>query len=127
MKAQVALEFIIIFGVFLAATIIISLAVWNNMTSEEKSYIDFEANRIVNMAASRVNTAYLEGDGFSITLAMPEKIGLSDYETQFDGNILWLHMMNVSYSRKLLTPNVTGTLSSGQNKIENINGVIVIT
>ena len=127
MRAQVAIEFIIIFGMFLAATIIISIAVRNNIADEERTYIEFEASRIIDLAAGRINTAYIEGNGFSINLVMPEKLGLYDYTLQFDGNMIWLHALNVSYSRKLLTPNITGTLASGENKISNVNGIIVIS
>jgi len=127
MKAQVAIEFIIIFGLFLAATIVISIAAWNNIVDEETTYIEFEASRIIDLASGRINTAYLEGSGFSINLVIPEKLGLYNYTLQLDGNMIWLHALNVSYSRKLLTPNITGTLAAGENKISNVNGTIVIS
>jgi hypothetical protein len=127
MKAQVAIEFMIIFGMFLAATIVISLAVWNNVASEDKSYIEFEAGRIIGLSSSSINTAYLEGDGFSITLALPDKIGLLNYTMQLDGNTIWLHALNTSYSRRLLTNNITGSFSKGQNRIKNVNGTVVIS
>lgn len=127
MKAQVAMEFMIIFGIFLAATIVISIAVWNNIADEEKTYVDFEASRIIDLAAGRINTAYIEGNGFSINLVVPEKLGLYNYTLQLDGNMIWLHTLNVTYSRKLLTPDITGTLAAGENKISNVDGAIVIT
>jgi hypothetical protein len=126
-KAQIATEFIVIFSIFLVAMILIVLAVWNNIANAEKSTIDFEANRILGLASGRINTAYLEGSGFSIGLAIPEKIGVYDYVLQFDGSTLWLYAGGVSYPGKLLTPNITGTLAKGENTITNSNGMIVIT
>lgn len=126
-KAQLAVEFMIIFSVFLIAIILILLAVWNNIANAEKSSIDFEADRILNLASGRINTAYLEGQGFSIGLAIPEKIGVYNYTLQFEGSTLWLYASQISYSSKLLTQNITGILAKGKNTIKNVNGVIVIT
>ncbi|MEE9323805.1 MAG: hypothetical protein V3U72_04635, partial [Candidatus Aenigmarchaeota archaeon] len=89
--------------------------------------IDFEANRILNLAANRINIVYLEGHGFSIGLAVPEKIGVYNYTLEIEGSILWLTVNEISYPRRLLTPNVTGSLEKGTNTIENVNGEIVIT
>jgi hypothetical protein len=125
-KAQIAMEFMIIFSVFLIAIILIVLAVWNNIANAEKSSIDFEAGRILKLASGRINTAYLEGDGFSIGLAIPEKIGVYDYTLQFEGSTLWLYVNQISYPGKLLTTSITGTLAKGENTIKNVNGTIVI-
>ena len=125
-KAQIAMEFMIIFSVFLIAIILIVLAVWNNIANAEKSSIDFEAGGILKLASGRINTAYLEGDGFSIGLAIPEKIGVYDYTLQFEGSTLWLYVNQISYPGKLLTTSITGTLAKGENTIKNVNGTIVI-
>ena len=127
MKAQVALEFIIIFGMFLIALVLVSLAAWNNVMNINKSTIDFEAARILNLAGNRMNTAYLEGDGFSIGLVIPEKIGNFNYTLDIEGNTLWLAINEFSYSKRLLTSDVTGNLSKGTNSIKNLGGGLVIS
>jgi len=127
MKAQVAVEFMLIFGVFLLGITIVVLAAWNNIASAEKAALDFEANRILNLISGRINTAYLEGNGFSIGLSIPEKIGLNNYTLQLENNILWLNVTGASYSRKLLTSNISGTLAWGEKTIENVNGMVVIS
>jgi hypothetical protein len=127
MKAQVAVEFMLIFGVFLIGITIVVLATWNNIANAEKAALDFEAGRILNLISSRINTAYLEGNGFSIGLSIPEKIGLNNYTLQLENNIMWLNVTGASYSRKLLTSNISGTLSWGENTLENVNGMVVIS
>jgi hypothetical protein len=127
MKAQAAVEFMIIFGAFLIALTLVVVAAWNNIVNINESTIDFEANRILNLATDRINTAYLEGHGFSISLVIPEKIGVYDYTLDIEENSLWLTINEVSYSNRLLTSNVTGNLQGGENKIENVNGGIVIS
>lgn len=127
MKAQVAIEFMIIFGTFLIALSFIVLAAWNNIVNIDKSSIDFEANRILNLVSNRINTVYLEGHGFSINLAVPEKIGVYNYTIEIEENNLWLTVNQISYSRRLLTPNITGSIEKGTNTLENVNGEIVIS
>jgi hypothetical protein len=127
MKAQVAIEFLIIFGTFLVALTLVVLAAWNNIVNIDKSTIDFETNRIMNLISNRINTVYLEGDGFSIGLVVPGQIGVYNYTLDIEGNTLWLTVNEFSYSRRLLTSNITGSLGKGENTIENSNGEIVIS
>jgi len=127
MRGQVAIEFMLILGVFMVALTLVIFAVWNNIVNIDKSTIDFESSRILNLAASRINTVYLEGHGFSIDLVIPEKIGVHDYVMQSEGDMLWLTLNDLSYSRRLLTSSITGSLQKGENTIENINGEIVIS
>lgn len=127
MKAQLAVEFMIIFAAFLLALTFVVLATWNNIVNIDKSSMDFEANRILNLISNRINTVYLEGDGFSIGLVVPGKIGVYDYTTQFEGSMIWLTVNQISYSRRLLTSNITGSIQDGTNTLKNVNGEIVIS
>ncbi len=127
MKAQVAIEFMLIFGVFLLGITIVALAAWNNIANAEKSSMDFEARRILNLISGRINTVYLEGHGFSIDLVVPEKIGVSDYAITIDENTLWLELNGVSYTSKLLASNITGSIEKGENTVTNVNGVVVLS
>ncbi len=127
MKAQVAIEFMIIFGVFLIALTLIVIAAWNNIVNINKSTIDFEVYRILNLVSNRINTAYLEGHGFSIGLVVPEQIGVYNYTLEIEENTLWLTVNENPFSRRLLTSNITGSLEGGTNTIENVNGEILIS
>ncbi len=126
-KGQIAAEFMTIFSVFLIAVIMIALAVWNNVASAERAAADFEAERVVGLVSGRINTAYLEGDGFSIGLAVPEKLAGLEYALQIDGNTVWITAGQHSYSAKLLTGNITGTPAKGGNTVRNVGGTVVIS
>jgi hypothetical protein len=127
MKAQVAIEFMIIFGAFLVAITLVVLAIWNNTVNINRSAVDFEANRILNLVSNRINTAYLEGDGFSINLVVPGKIGQQNYTLEVEDKMLWLTVNEISYQTRLLTQNITGSIEKGTNRVENVNGEIVIS
>ena len=127
MKAQVAIEFMIIFGVFLVAITVTVLAAWNSMANTNKSSIDFEANGILNTISNKINTAFLEGHGFSTNLTIPENIMNYNYTLTREGNMMWLNIENLVYSRRLLTNNITGNFDKGVRMLENVNGEIVIS
>ncbi|MCK5022954.1 MAG: hypothetical protein KAS04_02165, partial [Candidatus Aenigmarchaeota archaeon] len=100
---------------------------WNNIVNINKTTVDFDAHRILTLASTRINTVYLEGDGFSMDLALPEKIVNQNYTLTIEDNVLWISVNDVSYSKRLLTSDVTGSLSSGVSTISNVNGGILIT
>jgi len=127
MKAQVAMEFMIIFGLFLVGLTVTAISAWNSVASAERTSMDFEAKRITNMATGRINTAYLEGNGFSINMTIPERIGTNDYLMFLEGSTLMLQVNGILYSGRLLTPNITGSISKGENMVKNVNGGIVIS
>lgn len=127
MKAQVAIEFMIIFATFLLALTLIALAAWNNIVNTNESALNYEANRILNLATGRINTVYLEGHGFSIGLVIPEKIGVHDYTFEIEGTNMFISVEGVSFSKRIITPNITGILNKGENTLENVNGVVVVS
>jgi hypothetical protein len=127
MKAQVAMEFMIIFGLFLVGLTVTAISAWNSVANAERTSMDFEAKRITNMATGRINTAYLEGNGFSINMTIPERIGTNDYLMFLEGSTLMLQVNGILYSGRLLTPNITGSISKGENMVKNVNGGIVIS
>ena len=127
MKAQIAIEFMIIFGAFLIAIILIATISWNNMVNINRSTVDFESNRILNLVSGKIDTSYLQGHGFSINVTVPERIQNYNYTIEIEGLLLWIQIDEASFSKRLLTSNITGTLSKGTNRIENVNGGIVIS
>jgi len=127
MKAQVSIEFMIIFGVFLAALIMVVLASWNNLVNINQSSLQFEVDRVLDKVSSHINTAYLAGDGFSTNFTVPEKIMNTNFTLYYEGSGIWLRIGGKDYFRKLLTENVTGNITGGTNRIKNLNGRIRIT
>ncbi|MEM2955005.1 MAG: SdpI family protein [Candidatus Nanoarchaeia archaeon] len=81
-KCQVSIEFIIIVCIFLFGIIISINAAWNNILNIQKSARDHEANMVLNLIANRLDIAYMEGDGFSISLNLPSKINGLDFEIE---------------------------------------------
>ena len=77
--------------------------------------------------ANLINTAYIEGDGFSMNLTIPQKIIRKDYLINVSSNEVIIRLEGKTYVRTLLTNNVTGEFIKGKNRVMNYNGQIRIT
>lgn len=126
MKAQVAVEFILVF-IFMLLLMVGAVMIANQKTLETHGErINFEAEGAVYKAASAVNTAHLEGDGFSMSFILPGTIGGHNYSINRDSNYMWIDLLEKHYFEGLLTDNVTGTPVPGSNRVENIGGMVYV-
>ena len=127
MRAQASMEFMILFILFLVAlggALMVSI---NRSQTISQAQIDITATRILDDAADRINTAYIEGDGFSMNLTIPQKIIRKDYLINVSSNEVIIRLEGKTYVRTLLTNNVTGEFIKGKNRVMNYNGQIRIT
>lgn len=85
-----------------------------------------EANRISSDIVDAINTAVIEGDGFSITFTTPPDILGTNYTLNIDDGALLVEWSNHTLSKTILTKNVYGTLKKGTNTVRNENGQIFI-
>jgi len=126
-KSQSAVEFLILFIIFMVA---LTAALYVSM---ERSYslvntkLALESTKLLNDVSNKINTAFLEGHGFLINLTLPGQIFGRDYLIGIYSNYIRLEVENTTYFKSLLTENITGSLKMGRNLVENRNGVIVIT
>ncbi|MBI2675887.1 MAG: hypothetical protein HYX24_05485 [Candidatus Aenigmarchaeota archaeon] len=126
-KMQAAMEFMVILGAFvflLAASIHVSM---QKTREVEQASDDLEAGRILEMASSKLNTALLEGDGFSANLTLPEKMRGKGYSINISNGVLYISLPGNTYPTRLLTSNITGSLRKGENMISNRNGGLYIS
>lgn len=121
------MEFMVILGAFvflLAASIHVSM---QKTREVEQASDDLEAGRILEMASSKLNTALLEGDGFSANLTLPEKMRGKGYSINISNGVLYISLPGNTYPTRLLTSNITGSLRKGENMISNRNGGLYIS
>ena len=125
-KLQASIEFMAVFIVLMAAFGVMIYAALGNMTEISKTKKDLEAEKTLSMVSGNINTAVLEGDGFSVNLTLPEKILGLEYSFSLDSNYLVLNLSGSFYHRVLLTKNITGLPLPGKNLIYNNKGEIII-
>ena len=121
------MEFFVIFMLFMLFLIIGAGVAIQNMTVIGDSRLDLEAGNLLDTVKSSVNTAYLEGDGFSSTIFMPEKIISFSYTIQYSGNIVWVTVINRTYSSRFMTSNVSGSFVPGELIIKNVQGMVEVS
>jgi hypothetical protein len=117
----------IIFGILMGAVLVALSISWSNILEIRLSQIDMEAFDVLDKAAGKINTVWIQGDGFSTNVTLPEKIGVLDYSVRVHSNYVIISTEYKNYTRSLLTPNVTGSLQKGSNFIENIKGNVTIS
>ncbi len=127
LQAQAAIEFMILFILFLVAVIVAMMVSMNRSHTISEAQISLESNRVLSDVADRINIAYLEGDGFSMNVTMPERILRMNYTVEISSNEAILRMEGSTFIKHLLTNNVTGNPVKGTNTIRNNNGEIIIT
>ena len=127
MKVQTGLEFMVIFGIFLVAIMILTFVVWGYVFDINASTLDLHANTLLDRISGKLDTVFLEGDGFSANLTLPEDVAGIDYSVDIGNGFVFLNMSSRIYTRRLATRNVTGNIKKGDNIIENVNGVLVVS
>ena len=126
MRGQSGVEFMILFGVFLLAIIIMVFSIWNYVFDINVSTNDLHANKFLDSVSSRVDTVFLEGDGFLTNYTMPDTILGRNYSVSIERGFVFLNFSGRVYVKRLITKNVTGNLEKGENTIKNVNGVVAI-
>jgi hypothetical protein len=127
MRAQTSIEFMVLFGIFLAAILVMVFVVWSYVFEINASTTDLNANAFLNRVSSKVDTVFLEGHGFSVNFTLPETVLGMNYSVEIERGFVFLNLSSRIYTRRIATKNVTGDLKTGKNIIENVNGIVVIS
>ena len=127
LKAQSAFEFMFIFGIFLSA---LAIGAWVSSvkTAEVNMYAkNLMIEDLLTTVTEKINTVWIEGDGFSTNVTLPELAAGSPYEINVTSNFVILSISGEHYIKSIITENVTGTLATGQtNTLRNTGGYVEI-
>jgi hypothetical protein len=126
-KGQVSVEFMFIFILFMA---VLALAVVFVMQSSQGIYLssmEMGSEEMLSKVKGGLDSAFLEGDGFSTNLTLPSQIMGADYSISISSGFALIDINNQTYSKILLARNITGSLRKGENMLKNVNQGIVIS
>ena len=127
MRGQVAIEYMIILIFFFVGLISVAALSVQHTYSVKVSEDTVEAKGLLDRVARGINTAYLEGNGFSTTVTLPQTIFGYNYSLDLVNGVPILYFRGKTFSSFPVPQNVTGNLSKGVNRIENINSQIVVS
>ncbi len=127
-KLQTAFEFIFIVGMLLAAVIMGTWYSWSRTTDVENSENDMIVGEFLSSVAEKINTAWLEGEGYSTNVTMPMTIAGQPYEINITENYLVVKFLDQERMDVLITNNITGNFTIGApNRLTNRKSFIEIT
>jgi hypothetical protein len=126
-SGQSSIEFVLIFSLLLAILAIGATAAWVKIYGVSEANKELEINKVLDETSGKINLAFLEGDGFSIGLKVPQNIFGQNFTINIYNNNIVIYFANSTYSKSLLTENITGVMKKGQNTIKNRAGEILIT
>lgn len=116
-----------IFGIFLSA---LAIGAWVSSvkTAEVNIYAkNLMIEDLLTTVTEKINTVWIEGDGFSTNVTLPELAAGSPYEINVTSNFVIMSIGGEHYIKSIITENVTGTLATGQiNTLRNTGGYVEI-
>ncbi len=113
LKGQSAFEFMFIFGILLSAVVMgawISGVRTAEISLEQKK---LEINDVMMTVSEKINTVWLEGEGFSTNLTLPGLIASTQYELNITKSSVSIKIGDDHYLGRIITNNVSGTLVKG--------------
>ena len=125
-RAQAAIEFLIVLGAVLFFMSIFILAIQKN--HQDKIYLqqNIQVKEIALTVQNEINLALESSEGYSRQFNIPEKAGSLDYDIIIDSGIVHIKTTNNKHALTLPIAEVTGNINKTQNKIEKINGIILL-
>jgi hypothetical protein len=126
-KAQVSVEFMLLFIFFIGLLALAMVYAMQNLQGVYSSTMGLEAGKVLSSVKSKLDTAFLEGDGFSTNFTLPQQIMSVDYSVNISSGFLLIEVANATYSNPLITKDITGTPRKGENALKNVNGRLVIS
>jgi hypothetical protein len=126
-KGQISTEFMLLFMFFVGMLAFAMVYVIQNIQDTSASTLRIEADNTLFMVKSKLETAFLEGDGFSTNFTLPQRIMGFDYSVNISSGFLFIGINNDTYSSPLITKDITGVPRKGENMLRNINGRLVIS
>lgn len=125
-KGQVSIEFMMIFTLLIAALAIVAVISYQKTVEVLNARESVDANEVLTMVANKINNVFMEGDGFETKVSLPYTIFGSDYTITISPNMVYLNLGENTHSKSIITGNVQGNFTSGENLLRNNNGVVEI-
>lgn len=128
-KGQSGVEFLIYSGLLLLIFSGVVLVVGGRQEMMYKERVSMDAKALSNLLASKVNNAVSVGDGYSHNFSTPRYLHNGEnYSILINPKYQKVYVIwkNNYYSSPIVTSNITGNFSYGENRIENKGGGVRI-
>ena len=107
------------------------LFLWNNLSLDYKMIdikSNIEAKKFCDEIGFEINAAVKAGDGYERDFYVKNNFfGASDFDNYVRNYSVSINWDKKSVSCRIITENITGTISKGWNQIKNVNGEIIVS
>jgi len=122
-KGQSGIELLMLVSYSLIVFSAIYLVILQSNFSAIKEKRNMESMKISEWIGYEIDIATSIGDGYSKNFTLPDTIIGGTYSVIVTDNLVIVNSTE-TYTTKIITPNITGTIQSGDNYIENRDGLI---
>jgi fluoride ion exporter CrcB/FEX len=112
-KAQIAFEYMFIFGIFMAAIIIGITFAWSKSLEVSNYRTRIEIDGLLITVTDKINTVWLEGEGFRTNITVPETVANQPYSLNVTSNYIIISVLEQDFTKPIITNNVTGSFTLG--------------
>ncbi|GIU69873.1 MAG: hypothetical protein KatS3mg002_1109 [Candidatus Woesearchaeota archaeon] len=123
-KSQMALEFVLLFGIAIIIMIILLTTIYELNRSKIDEKIYYKMNDFSYIVQSEFVLASEMNDGYSRIIFIPEKLEGMEYNISISGDSIVFSYNDLVFYRKI--PQTSGELKKGSNIIRKINSTIYI-
>lgn len=127
-RAQISMEFMMLFGVLLAMLVVFSVHSYFRTSSVNAASIRGEGESVCRELSFELNAAGAVGDGYERYFVLPSKLNYgTDYSIDIDAanGVVRANWSGGQCALPIVVAEVTGEPVKGANIIQNQGGVIV--
>lgn len=114
-KSQIALEFVLLFGLSMFIAIGILIFVYQANTDKAEEKIIYKMKDFSYTIQSEFVLASEMNNGYNRVVVLPEKVAETDYNITITGNMLVVSFEDIEYYYKI--PYVIGNITKGDNTL----------
>lgn len=122
-KGQSGIELLMLVSYSLLVFSAVYLVILQSNFSAIKEKRNMESMKISEWIGYEIDIATSIGDGYSKNFTLPDTIVGGTYSVLITDNLVIVNSTE-TYTTKIVTPNITGTIQPGDNYIENREGLI---
>ena len=128
MTGQVSTEFMIFVSILV---VIMTIFLWSNTSMNYQAIgikANAEAKKLCDRIAFEINSAVRIGNGYKRIFFVDENLyGISNFNISVSEYSVFIDWDEKSVSSSIIVKNITGKITTGQNLIENKEGIINVT
>ena len=125
-KGQSSIEFIILIGALMFATISILLILESSVSDKTKEKTNLEFKENARNIQNEITLANSATNGYQREFELPARLGSMNYSISLTNSFIYIESEDKKYALALPVYNVTGNIIKGKNIIRKLNDIVYL-